>query len=242
MRTPPVLALLLVACSSGGGPSSPPPASGSGQPFGGTSSPTWDVDANGVPHFIATSHIDPALLSRVSSFRSSIGHDYHDDFESCRSMKHYFEPKAGIDWSTVRVASPVSGTVSLTRQEALGLQVLIRPTAYPAFTVILFHITPSISIVQGTVLQAGQQLGTHYGSQTTSDLAIGVDTPKGYRLVSWFDAITDSLFSVYAARGATSRASFITTRSARDADPLSCDGETFTSLGTLPGWVQLSPN
>ena len=243
MRALHVLLIGLAACSSNGGPSSPSPSStGPGPTSGGTTSPTWDVDAKGVPHFIATSHMDPAVLARISRFRSSVGHDYHDDFESCRSMKHYFEPKGGIDWSTVRVVAPVSGTVSLTRSEALGLQVLIRPTAYPAFTVIVFHITPSIPIMQGTVLQAGQQLGTHYGPQTTSDVDIGVDTPTGYKLVSWFDAITDSLFGVYVARGATTRDAFITTRAARDADPLTCNGETFTSFGTLQAWFQLNPN
>lgn len=237
-----LLVFSVAACSSSGGPSAPgDPHAGQGTPVTGNNpATTYDVDARGIPRFVSTNHMDLALINRISRFRSSVGHDYHDDFESCRSMKHYFEPKSSVDWSTVRVVSPVTGKVSLTRSETLGLQVVIRPDAYPAFTIIVFHIRPTMPIDAGTVLQAGQQLGTHWGLQTTSDVAVSVDTPTGYKLVSWFDVITDSLFSAYTARGVTSRDALMITRPARDADPLTCNGETFLTTGALAAWTQLN--
>ena len=38
-------------------------------------------------------------IDKISKFRSGIGHDYWDDFENCRSMKHYFFPYDTLDWA-----------------------------------------------------------------------------------------------------------------------------------------------
>ena len=56
----------------------------------------YDVDLNGIPQFVSTNVMDLVNISQISKFRSGAGHDYSDDFESCRSMKHYFIPKNGI--------------------------------------------------------------------------------------------------------------------------------------------------
>jgi hypothetical protein len=70
-----------------------------------------------------------------------------------------------------------------------------------------------------------------------SDIAVGVNTPGGWKLVSYFDVLTDSLFQSYQAAGVSSRDSLIISKEARDADPLTCSGETFTGSGTLENWV-----
>jgi hypothetical protein len=57
--------------------------------------PEYDTDANGVPRFAESNCIELHKISRISKFRSGAGHDYSDDFETCRSMKHYFDPKGG---------------------------------------------------------------------------------------------------------------------------------------------------
>ncbi|TRZ90870.1 MAG: hypothetical protein D4R84_15485, partial [Rhodocyclaceae bacterium] len=49
-----------------------------------------DLDGLGVPKFVATNYIDISKIFQLSKFRSSAGHDYSDDLEKCRSMKHYF--------------------------------------------------------------------------------------------------------------------------------------------------------
>ena len=154
-------------------------------------------------------------------------------------MKHYFQPRADVDWSAVAVYSPVSGTIDLTRSEFAGTQIVIRPASHPAFTIVIFHVSPSIPLAAGTPVTAGQPIGRHVGPVTMSDVAVFVQTPAGRALVSWFEVIDDGLFAGYAARGVATRESAIITRAERDADPLTCDGERFTSTGSLESWVTL---
>lgn len=200
----------------------------------------YDLTAHGIPRFVGTSYIDLAGIDAVSRFRSAEGHSYTDGAETCRSMKHYFRPKAAVDAAAIPIVAPVAGTVAFTRADRWGLQVGIRPDAQPAFVLILFHVNPSTVLTDGTRLREGQALGTHIGAQTWSDVAVGVDTPQGYRLVSWFEVITDSLFARFHDRGLAARAAAIISRAERDADPLTCGAqEAFTSRGSLAGWVQL---
>ena len=166
---------------------------------------------------------------------------YHDDVESCRSMKHYFSPKAGVSAATMQIFAPVDGTVLALDPESsgFGLQLAIRPTAQPAFRLIIFHLTPGTTLRVGDTITAGQLLGTHYGTNTDADVAVSVNSTEGYRLVSWFEVITDSVFDEFRAAGIGSRDDMIMSRGARDADPLSCNAETFTTPGTIPSWVSL---
>lgn len=202
---------------------------------------TYDVDKNGIPKFAGVDYIELGKIYRISKFRSGIGHDYSDNFESCRSMKHYFDPKSDVDWSTIKIFSPVKGTVSKIHQEwAGGTQVKIKSEEYPAFYFIIFHVNLTNPLNVGYVITAGQQLGTHIGSQTWSDIAVDVNTPSGWKLVSYFDVMSDSVFQGYQARGLSSRSDSIISREERDADPLTCSGETFTNSGTLENWVTLN--
>ena len=107
------------------------------------------------------------------------------------------------------------------------------------FTFILFHMdllgTPKV----GDKFTKGQQIGTHIGTQTTSDIAVGVKTSKGYKLVSYFDVMSDSLFAAYQAKGLITRSDAIISKEARDNDPLNCNGEIFSDEGTLENWIIL---
>ncbi|MBN2382643.1 hypothetical protein JXQ70_07155 [bacterium] len=197
-------------------------------------------DNDTIPQFVQVDYIDSALIYRLSKFRSGIGHDYSDDFESCRSMKHYFQPRNGVDWSTVRIYSPVTGTVVTITDEYAGSQVRIRSADYPNIFCIIFHINLTIALEAGASVTAGQQLGTHIGSQTMSDIAFGVSTDTGWKLVSYFEVMTDTLLQTYRARGLNSRNETIISQEARDADPLSCIGEEFTNSGNLENWVSLN--
>ncbi len=68
----------------------------------------YDLDALGVPKFVNVVYIDLTQISQISKFRSSAGHPYRDDIETCRSMKHYFiQPD-----NTVTIRSPVAGDVT----------------------------------------------------------------------------------------------------------------------------------
>jgi hypothetical protein len=52
--------------------------------------------------------------------------------------------------------------------------------------------------------------------------------------------MSDSLFLNYQTRGMAIRDDAIISKEDRDADSLSCNGETFTNQGTLENWVILN--
>lgn len=194
----------------------------------------------------------------ISLFRSSAGHDYSDDCETCRSMKHYYAPSGAYLGSNglIEVFSPVAGTVVSIAAEGYGAsppgenkQVHIRSTEHPDYTFILFHVDllPN-PISVGDAVAAGQQVGTarmiypDLGEIAHDfDVAVWVQTLFGSRYVSFVETLTDAVFASYIARGATARSDFVITKAARDADPLTCSNETFLSTGSLPAWFVLSP-
>jgi len=237
------LALLVVALACGGGsPSGPQPNPGPSNqpPPAPPQDPTYDL-SRGVPRFVSQRHISVSNFRQISRFRSSAGHSYTDAVESCRSMKHYYSPKAGVSAATMQIFAPVDGTVLALDPESsgFGLQLAIRPTAQPAFRVAIFHLTPGMTLRVGDTINAGQLLGTHHGTNTDADIAVSVNSTEGYRLVSWFEVINDGVFDEFRAAGIGSREDMIISRAARDADPLSCNEGTFTTLGTIPSWVSL---
>ncbi len=206
---------------------------------------TYDVDLNGIPRFAPSNYIELSKIQTISRFRSGIGHDYSDDFESCRSMKHYFIPKSNVDRASIQIFSPVGGTVFQMQPEQSpnsGIQIWIKSSEYPAFYFVIFHVNPLAGVSPGAAVTAGQNLGTHINSDVVlySDIAVRVDTPAGLKLVSYFDVMTDPLFSAYQSRGVSNRGAFIITREARDADPLTCAGEAFLNSGSIQNLVDLN--
>jgi hypothetical protein len=203
---------------------------------------TYDLNANGIPRFVQSDYIELGKIERISRFRSGVGHDYSDGFESCRCMKHYFQPSNTVNWASIQIRSPVAGTVSRLDQENLagsGTQIRIKSRDFPAFCFILFHVRTNGLVLVGDSVSAGQLLGTHIGTQSTSDIAVGVNTPTGWRLVSYFEVMTDSVFATYQARGINSRTDAIISEELRDTDPLTCNGGRFASPGNLPNRVTL---
>lgn len=201
---------------------------------------TWDIDKNGVPRFVKVHYVDPQHIGRISRFRSSEGHDYSDGFERCRSMKHYFEPAAGTDWTALSIYAPVSGKITRVEDEWAGTKIEIASDEQPAFRFMIFHIKPDKVFQIGESVAEGSRLGTHIGSQTLSDIAVWVNDPsRSGRLVSWFDVLTVQAFQSYQARGVANRSDFIISKSLRDANPLSCSGDVFTGTDTIQKWVVL---
>lgn len=202
---------------------------------------TWDIDKSGIPKFIGTNYIELDKIHRISKYRSSVGHDYSDSFEQCRSMKHYFEPGMEVDWSTVKIYSPVTGMITRVEEEWAGTKIEIASDDHPAFRFSIFHINLTVQRKVNDKVVSGEQLGTHIGSQTMSDISVIVNDPtrKG-RMVSYFDVITDAVFSEYSNRGVTARTTMIIPKATRDANPLSCNGDTFTSNDNLENWVVLN--
>lgn len=193
-----------------------------------------------LPKLVRANYIDLDKIYRISTFRSAIGHDYSDQFESCRSMKHYFEPKSSIDWSSIIIYSPVNGTINTIREEWAGTQLQIQSDEQPAYQFIIFHIKTVKAFQVGDKVSAGEKLGNHIGSQTMSDIAVGVNTTNGWKLISYFQLMPDSLFTFYLNRGIQKRETIILTKEARDADTLKCNGGAFINTGTLPDWIVLN--
>ena len=212
----------------------------------------FDLDTQAVPQVVTADFTNVAdYIEDISLFRSAAGHDYSDSFESCRSMKHYFSPKLEERLNdNVPVFAPFAGVVVTLNTEEAGFvddgvtdqRVFIRSDNNPAVLVVLFHVDLlTDELVVGSEVTAGQQLGYARmisGGSVHHDFDIGAQiyTLEGVRYASYFELLDASIFSNYSSFG-LSRSDFIITESARDADPLTCDGETFTSFGSLDSWV-----
>ncbi|HPO14564.1 MAG TPA: hypothetical protein PLI09_14065 [Candidatus Hydrogenedentes bacterium] len=192
-----------------------------------------------VEPFITHNYIDLQNIQKISRFRSGIGHDYSftETDETCRSMKHYFVPYEGLDWSTINIFCPVSGTVFIVEEEWTGWKVQLLADAPSDVIFIFFHITPKAGLEVNSHVEAGECIGTHIGNETFCDISI---IYQGH-LRSFFELITDDVLQEYLDRGASWRYDFIITKGERDADPLTCDGTAFLTSGTIPNWVELAP-
>jgi len=201
----------------------------------------WDIEKDGIPKFVSTNYIELDKIYRISKFRSSFGHDYSDAVEHCRSMKHYFEPKSTLDWTTVKIYSPVTGKITRVEQEWSGTKIEIASDEYPAFRFSIFHINTTMQFKIDDQVTAGMQLGTHIGPETMSDISVIANDPNRQgRMVSYFDVITDAVFTLYQNRGVANRNDMIISKTVRDANPLTCSGDTFVSSDTLENWVTLN--
>lgn len=201
----------------------------------------WDIDKDGIPQFVATNYIELDRIYRISRFRSSEGHDYSDFVEHCRSMKHYFEPYSNTDWSTIKIYAPVSGVLTRVESEWAGTKLEIASDEYPAFRISIFHITLAEPFQVDDHVTAGQLLGTHVGNATYSDISVIVNDPTHQgRMVSYFNVMTDAAFQQYINRGILNRDALIISKELRDANPLTCSGDSFISDDLLDSWVILN--
>jgi len=206
-------------------------------------SATYDLAALGPPRVLNANYIDLAKIERISRFRSAIGHSYVDGSgETCRSMKHYFQPKLSVDWTEVEVYAPASGTIWLIAPDgAAGYRVILRPRDLPALNIAIFHVNLDPGIVKDTWVNAGDRIGRHASSFTMSDIATDIGGKETGTLLSYFHTMTDPVFAEYQARGLPSREAAIITKQERDADPVPCVGESqFPQQGTLPNWIVLN--
>jgi len=199
---------------------------------------TYDVEANGIPKFIESEFIELDKIYDITKFRSGVGPDSSDDFESCRNMRHFYGPKRDIDWTSVEIFAPVAGKIVFLNVEQNGTTIIIQPEAYPAFNVAIFTVNPGPFTLMETV-SAGQKLGNHNTSESTSGIEIGVRTPQGYKLISYFDLLPDELFQPYADRGVIHPNVLIISKDARDADPLTCTDGYIDDPGNIENVVVL---
>ena len=202
---------------------------------------TWDVDNTPLPQFVEVNYIELNKIISISRYRSGEGHDYSDGSEDCRCMKHYFHPIDSLDWTAIKIVSPVAGTITRCYEEWAGTQIEIESIDYPAFRFTIFHVKLSSIKNIGDKVMAGEELGHHIGNQTWSDIAVWVNDPTHHgRLVSYFQVLNEDVLNKYKGRGISSIDDLIIPKAERDDHPLTCNGETFTSSETLQSWVMLS--
>ncbi|KIG19447.1 hypothetical protein DB30_02728 [Enhygromyxa salina] len=202
--------------------------------------PLPDPPADDWPHFVDTSYIALEDIGWISKYRSTIGFDYSDDFEHCRAMKHYHHPLDEVDWATVEIRSPIAGEVIAVEEEMFGTRVQIRSTEHPELDFLLWHIELASPLAVGAMLLEGEVLGTHYGSDTYSGIAVSTEVDGQRRLLSWFDVISDDLLAEFQARGGiTSRADAIISQAERDHELLCCTNGEFDGDEDLADWVEL---
>ncbi|MCX6147860.1 MAG: hypothetical protein NTW25_11540 [Candidatus Kapabacteria bacterium] len=187
-------------------------------------------------HFLTSSYIELSKIKQVSKFRSGIGHNYSDDFENCLSMKHYFYPKDSINWSEIAIYSPVNGRVVRLDSEWAGVQIHIQPLNFSKYNIIIFHLNFTRSIKLGDSIKSGEQIGKHIGNQTYSDIAISSTENNKYKLLSYFDVISDSLFQKFKQNNTSKRNDFIISKELRISDPLNCINDSFSSEGKIGNW------
>jgi hypothetical protein len=78
--------------------------------YSGSSS--YDFDVQGLPkNMLDANYIDLSKIERISRFRSAIGHSFTDGSETCRSMKHYYQPKLSVDWTGLNIYARAAGTI-----------------------------------------------------------------------------------------------------------------------------------
>lgn len=203
------------------------------------------VSSDNPPKFIQADWIDISRIGNISKFRSSSGHDFSGNGESCRSMKHYFNalrtsqdetlinnnhgfpPPFSLD-GAIPVYSPVDGKIVMVESdnENVGQQIYIQPQKYSSFTVRLFHIYLLDGYKKGKSVKAGEQIG-NVGRIQNSDIAISTGGLGSHSFLSYFEVMPDSVFAKYQALGIKDREELIITKEYRDAHPLQCNGEQF---------------
>jgi len=164
-----------------------------------------------VPKFVEKDWIELDKIYQIGKFHSTLGHGYPDE-NSQYSDKHYYTPLFNYmnSKTSVKIFSPVDGVVTgIFDETTRGKQIHIKSSQYSSIIFKLFHINiEGFDLKTGYAVSAGQHIG--YADLTGgggTDIAI---TKQG-KEISWFQIISDSLFSQYQQRGIKSREMMIKT-------------------------------
>lgn len=203
------------------------------------------IDGDNPPVFIQADFVQLDKIFAISKFRSGVGHDFsYNSGETCRSMKHYFtsidikqpnykaQKLEDIKWprpvegTDVTIFSPVDGTITyIYHDKKSGWnsdEIVVTPASHQHIRIRLMHVTPLPEIKWRTKVTAGQPIGLVLANQcfdiVIESISIGKTT-----YISYFDAMPDSIFAKYQARGIISRDDLIISKEERDSNPLECN-------------------
>ena len=200
-------------------------------------SPTDSSVAEDDLRFIIANPLDLSQIQRISTFRSCVGHDYsglntRGEKETLRSMKHYLEPLPSlIGTDQIKIFAPFDGKVVEILDGPPGKAIYLSAKAAPSWKFIFFHVVPAVGIKEGTLVQAGEQVGTVSADiHSNFDFALKQFSWKGQVFDSPFMHMADSILGEYAASGVTLE-NIIFSKEARDAEPCPVEG---TKNGDAP--------
>jgi hypothetical protein len=224
-----------------------------------TATPTPTASANSANLLIA-SPIDPKALSKVTKFRSCVGHDYSPGFsakiqnksieglEIARSMKHYLFLKAPfIPSGSIQGFAPFEGTIRIQREQSgNGAQVYVMNES--GWTFIFFHGDPLVQ--DGDKVKAGIPViswwskdqsafaSSNGGTLENSSVDIALIDFMANKFESPFLHFTPEILSNWKSSG-FDKDSLIITKSARDISPCSvgADGERFSGQAASDQYV-----
>jgi hypothetical protein len=222
-----------------------------------TPTPTASVNP---AHFLIASPIDPKALSRVSKFRSCVGHDYSPGFsakiqnksieglEIARSMKHYLFLKAPfIPSGSIQGFAPFEGTIRIQREQSgNGAQVFVMNES--GWTFVFFHGDPLVQ--NGDKVKAGTPViswwskdqsafaSSNGGTVENSSVDIALIDFMANKFESPFLHFPPEILSQWKSSG-FDKDSLIITQSARDISPCSvgADGERFSGQAASDHYV-----
>ena len=211
-------------------------------------------------NFLVYSPIDPKFISKISKFRSCVGHDYSPGFsaklqskpfeglEIARSMKHYLSLKAPfVPAGSVKGIAPFEGTVRIqTEQSGNGAQVFIMNDS--GWTFVFFHGDPLVQ--DGDKVKAGTPViswwskdqsafaASNGGTLENSSVDIALIDFMANKFDSPFLHFTPEIRAQWNSSGFGVN-SVITSKSERDSSPCSVgsDGERFSGQAGPENYV-----
>ena len=214
---------------------------------------TKSFDRNNPPKIAKYNITELNKFSRISKIRSGVGHNYTPDTieydptnKNCKSMKHYLMP-VGVPknnllynktphtfkWLSIKYFAPVNGMIigvsykdnDYGTESNFKIVSMDNPGYYFGF----FHVTLLPGLKEGSVVTAGQQIGTFGDENTWGEIAVEVQTKDEYTnkaatyALSFLEVASDEVFQQFSERGVESAADVINTKEYRDANPLACD-------------------
>jgi hypothetical protein len=214
-------------------------------------------------NFLVYSPVDPSIISKMSKFRSCVGHDYSPGFsaklqnkpyeglEIARSMKHYLYLKAPfVPAGTVKGIAPFNGTIRVQREQSgNGQQVFIMNDSGWIF--VFFHGDPLVQ--NGDKVLAGTPVISWWSKDQSAFAASNGGTLENssvdFALIDFaankFEApflhFTPEVLASWKAKSFDKEA-LIITQSQRDSAPCSVggDGERFSGQAASDQYVVAS--
>ena len=225
-----------------------PIGSSSSDYYRSTSRYVQSYDPENIPQIANFNFTELDNFSKMSKLRSVVGHDYSSNTSeydptrsNCRSMKHYFVPMGvprenllysktphAFEWMSIKFFSPVDGTLQdvIYTQNSYGTeaQFAIGSSEYIGYYFVFYHIALEPNLTEGTLVKAGQQIGTLGNEESWGEIAVEVRvTSRESHLISFLQVATDDVLGIYKNRGVDTASDVIVTKEQRDAYPVACE-------------------